>query len=223
MEASTQARAPRGTGTPQIRGGVVWRALTVNLARRDRILDRLWALAVDLATHAERCAKNLLHNTLEGLGEALEAHGTGDVDNVVKRNGLAVLDVLLLLAVARRLLEGADDQGGGSRDNGDGGLTVLDGELAGDAQALLFGCKKSFVSLSIFLQIPPTQLEVGLGMFEVVCARVNAGGGGEGRMRTQSPVALAMSSPTFLGERPRGPILGARAEEAPTSPPVARR
>lgn len=32
-----------------------------------------------------------------------------------------------------------------------------------------------------------------------------------------------MSSPTFLGERPRGPILGARAEEAPTSPPVARR
>ena len=40
---------------------------------------------------------------------------------------------------------------------------------------------------------------------------------------TQSPVALAISSPTFLGDRPKGPILGARAEEAPTSPPVARR
>lgn len=40
-------------------------------------------------------------------------------------------------------------------------------------------------------------------------------------VRTQSPVALAISSPTFLGDRPRGPILGARAEEAPTSPPVA--
>ena len=40
---------------------------------------------------------------------------------------------------------------------------------------------------------------------------------------TQSPVAFAMSSPTFLGDKPRGPILGARAEEAPTSPPVARR
>jgi len=38
---------------------------------------------------------------------------------------------------------------------------------------------------------------------------------------TQSPVALAISSPTFLGDKPRGPILGARAEEAPTSPPVA--
>lgn len=40
---------------------------------------------------------------------------------------------------------------------------------------------------------------------------------------TQSPVAFAISSPTFLGDRPRGPILGAKAEEAPTSPPVARR
>ena len=39
----------------------------------------------------------------------------------------------------------------------------------------------------------------------------------------QSPVALAMSSPTFLGDRPRGPILGASVAEAPTSPPVARR
>lgn len=41
--------------------------------------------------------------------------------------------------------------------------------------------------------------------------------------RTQSPVAFAISSPTFLGDRPKGPILGARAEEAPTSPPVALR
>ena len=40
---------------------------------------------------------------------------------------------------------------------------------------------------------------------------------------TQSPVALAISSPTFFGERPRGPILGASDEEAPISPPVARR
>lgn len=38
---------------------------------------------------------------------------------------------------------------------------------------------------------------------------------------TQSPVAFAISSPTFLGDNPRGPILGARADEAPTSPPVA--
>ena len=39
----------------------------------------------------------------------------------------------------------------------------------------------------------------------------------------QSWVALAMSSPIFLGERPRGPTLGARELVAPTSPPTARR
>lgn len=34
-------------------------------------------------------------------------------------------------------------------------------------------------------------------------------------------MALQISSPTFLGERPRGPTLGAREEVAPTSPPTA--
>jgi hypothetical protein len=47
-----------------------------------------------------------------------------------------MLDVLLLLAVARGLLEGLDDERGGGRDDGDSGLTVLDGELDGDAEAL---------------------------------------------------------------------------------------
>ena len=36
-------------------------------------------------------------------------------------------------------------------------------------------------------------------------------------------VALAMSSPIFLGDKPNGPTLGARAEVAATSPPTARR
>ena len=43
---------------------------------------------------------------------------------------------------------------------------------------------------------------------------------------TRSPahsfVAFAMSSPTFLGERPSGPTFGASDETAPTSPPVTR-
>ena len=37
----------------------------------------------------------------------------------------------------------------------------------------------------------------------------------------KSLVALAMSSPTFFGDKPRGPIFGANAEDAPTSPPTA--
>jgi hypothetical protein len=47
-----------------------------------------------------------------------------------------VLDVLLLLAVARWLLEGLDDQRRGRGDDRDSGLTVLDGELDGDSQTL---------------------------------------------------------------------------------------
>ncbi|CAL9118787.1 unnamed protein product [Musa acuminata var. zebrina] len=35
-------------------------------------------------------------------------------------------------------------------------------------------------------------------------------------------VSLAMSSPTFFGESPKGPIFGARELAAPTSPPVTR-
>merc|ERR1712037_904383 len=38
-----------------------------------------------------------------------------------------------------------------------------------------------------------------------------------------SCVALAMSSPIFLGDRPSGPTLGARADVAATSPPTALR
>merc|ERR1712079_226965 len=39
----------------------------------------------------------------------------------------------------------------------------------------------------------------------------------------QSCVALAMSSPIFLGERPSGPTLGAKDDVAATSPPTALR
>jgi hypothetical protein len=47
-----------------------------------------------------------------------------------------VLDVLLLLAVTRRLLEGLDDKGRGGGNNGDSGLTVLDGQADGDTETL---------------------------------------------------------------------------------------
>jgi hypothetical protein len=36
-------------------------------------------------------------------------------------------------------------------------------------------------------------------------------------------VAFWMSSPTFLGDKPKGPILGANAEADPISPPVVRK
>lgn len=74
-------------------------------------------------------------------------------------------------------------------------MTILDGESDCDTESFL----NQEQSLDIFHIFP-------------ICG-----------VRTQSPVAFAISSPTFFGERPRGPILGASAEEAPTSPPVALR
>ena len=65
------------------------------------------------------------------------AHGACDLDDLVERDGLGMLDVLLLLAVPRRLLERFDDERGRRWDDGDGGLTVLDCEADGDAQTFL--------------------------------------------------------------------------------------
>lgn len=64
------------------------------------------------------------------------AHGAGNVDDGVEFNVARVLDVLLLLAVADGLLEGADDERRSGRDDRDGGLTVLDRELDRDAETL---------------------------------------------------------------------------------------
>ena len=47
-----------------------------------------------------------------------------------------MLDVLLLLSVAQRLLERLDDVGRGGRDDHDGRLTVLADQLDRDVQAL---------------------------------------------------------------------------------------
>lgn len=111
--------------------------LTVLLTSLDRIADVLGALSVNLATNAESCAKNLLHHALQVLGVRLKAHRPRNFNDIIERDGLAVLYVLLLLSVAWGLLQCTDDEGGGCGDDGDGGLSVLDGELDGHTQTLL--------------------------------------------------------------------------------------
>jgi hypothetical protein len=84
--------------------------LTLNLTRSDVVTDGLGTPSINLATSAEGSSEDLLDTTLERLGERLVLHLAGDLDDLVKRDGLGVLDVLLLLAVTRRLLEGLDDE-----------------------------------------------------------------------------------------------------------------
>jgi hypothetical protein len=107
----------------------------VNITVVNRLDDDLGGLAINLASHAVAGTKNLLDGSLQLLGERLVAHGAGNVDDLIEADRLVVLDVLLLLAITRRLLESADDQGGGGGNDGDGSLTVLDGELDSHAQA----------------------------------------------------------------------------------------
>ena len=52
------------------------------------------------------------------------------------KNKLQVLTVLDLLAVTRGLLEGLDNEGGSAGNDGDGGVTVLDGQADSDPQTL---------------------------------------------------------------------------------------
>ena len=108
----------------------------LDLAVVDVVRDGLGAAAIDLAAGGESSSEDLENGTLEGLGHRLEAHGAGNGDDLVKRNGLGVLDVLLLLAVPGGLLKGLDDEGRGGGNDRDGGLTVLDGQADGDAETL---------------------------------------------------------------------------------------
>jgi hypothetical protein len=170
---------------------------TFNLTSLNVVRNGLRTSALNLAANTVRRTQNLLNHALQALGERLEAHCPGNLDDLVQGNRLGVLDILLLFAVTGRFLQGLDDQSRGSRDDGDGGLTVLNSELNGDSQTFL-----------------------DFAMSSVGCSAIKIR---NMAMPTQSPVALAISSPTFFGDRPRGPILGARADEAPTSPPVARR
>ena len=108
----------------------------LNLAGLDVVRDVLGAAAIDLAAGRVGSSENLLDGTLEVLGHGLEPHDLRNSNNLIERNALGVLDVLLLLAITWGLLEGLDDEGRGGRNDGDGGLTVLDGELHGDAKTL---------------------------------------------------------------------------------------
>jgi len=106
----------------------------LNLSSLDLFLDVLRTLAINLASDRESRAQDLQDGAFEALGHGLESHSPCNSDDLIQGNRLGVLDVLLLLSVPWWFLERLDDEGGGRWDDGDGGLTILDGESNGHAE-----------------------------------------------------------------------------------------
>lgn len=83
---------------------------TLDLSALNFITDILWTSSVNLASNAECSSKNLLHSAFQLLRKRLKSHCPSDFNNFVEWNGFTVLNVLLLLSVARGLLQGSDDK-----------------------------------------------------------------------------------------------------------------
>merc|ERR1712198_650396 len=96
----------------------------------------MWGHAVHGAANGLGCSENLLHYTRKLPSHGTGSHHPGGADDVVHSDVTVVLDVLHLLPVTGRLLQGLNDQSGRGRDNRHLSLSVLDPELDGDLQPL---------------------------------------------------------------------------------------
>jgi len=100
------------------------------------LLHILGVLAVNGAAGGFRGTENFLDGALKLARAGAGAHDARDFDAVVERDVAGVLHVLHLLAVAGGLLERLDDERGRGGHHGHLRLTVLHGELDGDAKAV---------------------------------------------------------------------------------------
>lgn len=133
-EADTRRNTKKGKRDDRVFLDIVGGNLTLTLV--DLTDDLGGGLAVDGATNRDAGSNDLLDGSGHLTGERALAENLGDVVDLSESDVSVVLSVLLLLAVAGRLLEGSDDHGGGGGDDLDGGLTVLNDQLDGDLQSL---------------------------------------------------------------------------------------
>ena len=117
----------------EIKSSLVWDFQFTILDFLDQIL---WVLAIDGATNRASGAEHFLHGAFQFASHTAGTHGSGDFDDLIKGQVAIVLDVLDLLSVSWRLLQGFDDEGSSGGHDFDGSLTVLNDQLAGDLQAL---------------------------------------------------------------------------------------
>ena len=88
----------------------------------DLVNDVVGSLPVNSAANRLGSPEDLLNDSAELPGHGPGSHHTGGLVDVIHGDVAAVLDVLHLLPVPGRLLQGLDDQGCGRGDDGDRSL-----------------------------------------------------------------------------------------------------
>lgn len=156
-------------------------------------------LAIDLASDGLSGTQDLLNGASQVLGHRSWSHLARDLDDLIERDAAVVLDVLHLLLVTWRLLQSLDHQRRCRWHDVDLGLTILDGELHGDAKTfpvagVLGDIFRDFLR-SLF---QPTKNLTTLSKHYIYATK-------------------------YKLTKPKGPIFGARAAVAAPSPPVTRR
>ena len=131
-----------------------------NLAVVDHLLHLGGVLPVHGAANRVAGSENLLDGAGKVPGARPRPHLPSDLVDVVEREVSVVLDVLLLLPIPKRLLEGPDDEGARRWNNRHSGLTVLHGELHGhlESEPVLLGGGGDLISDLLWGQTERTNL-----------------------------------------------------------------
>merc|ERR1719150_24680 len=106
----------------------------IHLTVVDLVNDVMRSHTVNSASNGLCGSQDFLHDSGQLLGLGPWPHDASGIDDIVHGDVAVVLDVLDLLTITWRFLQGLDDQGSGGGNDSDLSLTVLDGQLDGDLQ-----------------------------------------------------------------------------------------
>lgn len=110
----------------------------VNFVVGDSVVDGFGVFVVNLVVNVESSVEDFFNVVFEGFGEGFEFYCFCNFDNFIEGDGFVVFDVFFFFVVMGGFFEGVDDEGRGGRDDGNGGLMVLDGEFDGYLEIFLY-------------------------------------------------------------------------------------
>lgn len=125
----------------------------------DVVNDVMGRTSIDGASNTVRCSEHFLYGAFQLASHRTGTHHFGNAEHVVECNVAVVFDVLHLLSVAWRLLQGLDNERSGRWNNWNCRLTILDGEADCDFQALpVTGCLGDIVTNLLWWETEWTDL-----------------------------------------------------------------